>query len=65
MTTGENPIPERLPAAGTAGCGRARSSTRNITRFKQTIPDAEGEPGSIGLRKWARPTFWDKTPPAN
>ena len=50
MTTGENPIPERLPAAGTAGCGRARSSTRNITRFKQTIPDAEGEPGSIGFR---------------
>lgn len=47
MTTGANPIPVRLTAAGTAGCRRARSSTANLTRIRQTIPDAEGDPGSI------------------
>ena len=50
MTTGANPIPVRLTAAGTAGCRRARSSTANLTRFRQTIPAAGSQPGSIGRR---------------
>ena len=44
MTSGANPIPGRLPAAGAAGFRWARSSSANLTQFRQTIPGSASRP---------------------